>query len=330
MPTRAILITWRNMDARVLPAFIAKAQHKYAGNFHRLYFDDALNQPLRDLVASFPATDRLKIYISGHGGTGINYITDDTQTQKKTVDDLVDLLSDALMRRDTSRQTSAQCQINMISCLFGRTADGSATSTPAAKLHEGLADWDVFVDLVARTESIVATNEGRKTISLLNHEVYEPTYGRLPKFYQPKVAYSKVLHTFNGNARVVSFARYDGEDTYIEATSLDGRRLLWADYAVNQIVKTIHLKGTGLFGTGPKEVTDAREKVLEGIVVWYDAMRHPAGLKAKLESLVDGSGAPGNSLENFLKHRDVSSSLMSSAIPKKARLIQGLLAGWPV
>jgi hypothetical protein len=92
----------------------------------------------------------------------------------------------------------------MISCLFGRTADGKATSTPAAKPHEGLADWDVFVDLVARTESIVATQEGRKTISLLNHEVYEPTYGRLPKFYQPKVPYSKVLHTFNGDARVIS------------------------------------------------------------------------------------------------------------------------------
>jgi len=317
------------MDVKVLPAFIAKAQLKYAGNFHRLYFDDAVSQPLQDLVNGIPKTDRLKIYISGHGGTGIDYITDDTQTRKTTVDDLIDLLSDALQRRGTTKQTSGACQINMLSCLFGRTADGSATSTPAAKLHEGLADWDVFVDLVARTESIVCTDAGRQTISLLNHHVYEPVYGKLPKFYLPKAPYTKVLYTFNGDARVISFAAYDHDDNYIESSSRQGRQLLWADFAVNQIVRQIHLKGTGLLGRGPKEVTEIREKVLEQIVVWYEAVRNAVGLKDRLERLIDGSGEATDPKENFLMHQSKFSGATSSSLPKKAQLIQGLLAAFP-
>jgi hypothetical protein len=328
MPTHAILITWRNMLPKVLPDFVARTQNKYQNNFHRLYFDDDIEQPLKDLVARIPRNERLKIYVSGHGGTGIQYITDDTETLKKTVDELVDLLANALMQRNTSKAQSNLTKITMVSCLFARTATGSATTTPAAKLHEGLADWDVFVDLIARTESIVETDTGRKTISALNHYVYEPEYGRLPRFYQHKAPYTKILHTYNGDARVIRFAAYDGRDTYIDSTTREGRRFLWADYAVNTIVRGIHLKATGLFRTGPKEVTDEREIMLKNIVTWYDTMRNPEGLKRKLEALVDGSGDADNVRENFLKHRNRLSSLGSS-IPKKAQMIRTLLEAYP-
>jgi len=328
MPTHAVLITWRNMEPKVLPGFISRAQTKYGGNFHRIYFDGSATQDLQHWVGGIPAEDRIKIFISGHGNVGVHYITDDTQTVKKTVDDLVDLVSDGLHGRATSKATSRMCQVNMISCLFGRTPDGRANSSPAARLHDGLADWDVFVDLVARTESIVGSPDGRMTSSQLSHRVYEPVYGRLPKFFLPKVPYTKVLFTFEGDAKVMRIATYDRDDTYIEASTLDGRRTMWADYSVDQIVQTINLKGTGLFGTGAKDVTDEREKVFKNIITWYDAVRNPVGLKGKLEALVDGQGE--SETDNFLLHRNPITAKTSSSIPKKATLIQSLLAAYPV
>lgn len=328
MPTHAVLITWQNMEPKVLPSFIGKATIKYGANFHRIYFDGSTTTNLRSWVRGVPEGERIKIFISGHGGVGIDYITDDTQTVRMSVEELVDLVSDGLQGRSTSKATSNLCQVNLISCLFGRTPDGRVNSSPAAKLHDGLTDWDVFVDLVARTESIIATPTGRMTNSQLSHRVYEPVYGRLPKFFLPKVPYTKVLFTFNGEARVMRFAAYDHGDTYIEASTLDGRRILWADYTVDQLVQMLHLKGTGFLGTGSKDVTDAREKVLKTIVTWYDAMRDPAGLKAKLEALVDGSGEDDSS--NFLKHRNLLSAASSSSAPAKATRIQEFLAAYPM
>lgn len=330
MPTQAVLVTWRNMENRVLPEFIAKAQAKYGGAFQRLYFDGDVRGPLAAWVAAAPAVDRLKIFISGHGGTGMDFITDDTQARRKTVDDLVDLLTDALMPRHTARATSASCQVNMLSCLFGRSPDGLATNTPAARLHEGLADWDVFVDLVARTESIVCLPGGRHTQSELGHAVYEPVYGRQARFLLPKAAYTKVLHTYHAGARVIRYAAYDGADTYVEASTLDGRRLLWADFVVDRLVRVIRLRRTGTFGTGPLAVTDAREQVLERIVSVYDALRNAALLKQRLEALVDGTGDPDDATQNFLKHRNPLTALVADEAPKKARLIRELLAVYPV
>ncbi|RUL76685.1 hypothetical protein [Dyella choica] len=327
MPTHAVLVTWQNMEPKVLPNFISKATAKYGANFHRIYFDGSTTTNLRNWVRGIPGDERIKLFISGHGGVGIDYITDDTQTVKKNVDELVDLVSDGLQGRNTSKATSQLCQVNMISCLFGRTPDGRANTSPAAKLHDGLTDWDVFVDLVARTESIIATPDGRRTNSQLSHRAYEPVYGRLERFFLPKVPYTKVLFTFNGDARVMRFAAYDPGDNYIEATTLDGRRILWADYSVDQIVQTIQLKGTGLLGTGPKDVTDEREKKLRDIITWYDTMRNPTRLKEKLEELVDGSGDDESS--NFLKHRNLVSAAFSSSTPAKAKLIQDLLAAYP-
>lgn len=325
--THAVLITWQNMEPKVLPRFISKATTKYGANFHRIYFDGNTAGNLNALVRGIPADERLKIFISGHGGVGIDYITDDTQTVRKSVDELIDLVMDGLHGRDTRKATSNLCQVNMVSCLFGRTPDGRANTSPAAKLHDGLTDWDVFVDLVARTESIVATPTGRMTNSQLSHRVYEPVYGRLPRFFLPKVPYTKVLFTFNGDARVMRFAAYDPGDTYIEASTLDGRRILWADYTVDQIVQMIHLKGTGILGTGAKDVTDKREQVLRDIATGYDTLRNPQLLKLRLEALVDGTG--DSESNNFLKHRNLISAAVSSSAPAKALRIRDFLAAYP-
>jgi hypothetical protein len=324
----AILVTWRNMEPRVLPHFIAKAQAKYGADFHQVYFDsETVGAELTELVAAVPAADRLKIFISGHGGVGIEFITDDTQARRKSVQELIDLLVPALAARCADRADCARTQVNMVSCLFGRSADGVAISSPAAKLHQGLAERDVFVDLVARTESVVVLNDGRNTVSILNHEVYEPEFGRQLKFMQRKVPFTKVLHTYREGARVVSFASYDEHSTYLDTATLEGRRVLWADQAVRELVRHIQLKGTGLLGKGPKEVTDERQRVLRDIVATYDAVRNPALLKMKLERLVDGTGTDTRS--NFLLHRNVFSQLTSSAKPTTALLVEGVLRSYP-
>jgi|GEM_PF-1437485 len=328
MPKHAILITWRNMEPKVLPAFIERAKIKYGENLKRLYFENAsVQESLKRNVDEVAAEESLKIFISGHGGTGIDYITDDSQRIKKTVPELVDLLAFALAKRAKSTDTSSLTQVSMISCLFGRTPDGMSASSPAAKVHTGLAAKGIYVDLTARTESIVETAEGRQTISALKHYVYEPVYGRLPKFYMPRAPYTKVRHTFSDGAPVSQIAAYDGDDTYSEASTLDGRRLLWADYVVNELVKRIELKGTGTFATGPKDVTDSRQQVLRDLVTWYDNVHHPAGLKVKLETLIDGTG--DNESDNFLIHRNALSRKFSSEEPKTAQLIRSLLASYP-
>jgi hypothetical protein len=77
MPTRAILITYRDMETK-MTELVKKATLKYA-SFKQLYFDSGyqLSLSLRYVVDRIPKSDKLKIFISGHGGTGIEYITAD-------------------------------------------------------------------------------------------------------------------------------------------------------------------------------------------------------------------------------------------------------------
>ncbi|MGS0743818.1 hypothetical protein ACVBEF_18680 [Glaciimonas sp. GG7] len=328
MSDHAIIITWRDMEGRVLPHFIARANLKYKGNLHLLYFDNAsINQELKSVVATIGKNDRLKIFISGHGDTGMHYIGDNSHTRRKSVDDLVDMLKNALMQRDTSKAASALTQVNMVSCLFGRTSDGSATSTPAAKLHEGLATAGVFVDLVARTESIMAMPEGRTTLSELSGKISIPVHGSPKSFIIPKAAYTKMLYTYFDNARVIKMAAYDPSDTFIETSTLDGRRILWADYAVTQLVDTLQLKHGGLRKQEPLDVIDEREKVFVQILTRYDTRRNPEELKQSLQTLVDGDGHQTST--NFNLHRNFFSKVFSSALPKKSVLINELLTMYP-
>lgn len=319
---KVILITWRNMLPRVLMDFSTKMAEKHKDKgYEELYFDDG---PLEDdLHSKIPGdtAQKVKIYISGHGGTGIDYIADDTETRKKTVDELATLLTRGLRDRATIKGASANTQVNMISCLFARTPDGSAFTSPAAKLHRKLADNGIYVDLVGRTESIVATKDGRKTISLLQTKVYEPIYGRQAQFFVSKVPYTKVLHTFNGEERQIKLASYM-DNGYLDADNLDGRRVLWAEHAVNRIVARIQLDST------TQTITDERQQKLEQIVTLYGGLRRPDVLKARLEGLVDGTGMTVT--DNFLIHRNWFSKKFSSSEPKTASFIRELLASYPV
>lgn len=93
MATHAILITYRDMETKV-SEFIKKAQDKYGRRFKRLYFDSGFEMAdsLWQKVDIIPEEDRLKIYISGEGGTGIQYITNNAKDHKQTVDNLAGLL----------------------------------------------------------------------------------------------------------------------------------------------------------------------------------------------------------------------------------------------
>lgn len=324
----AILLTWRNMEPKVLPHFIARAANKHGADFHRLYFDsDTVAADLVTLVSTIPNNERLKVYISGHGGVGIDYITDDTEARRKTVPELVELLAPALADRAQDRAQAANTQVNMVSCLFGRSPDGQSGTSPAAKLHQALADRDVFVELIARTESVVAMDTGRSTVSIMDNKVYEPVYGRQAKFIHRRVPFTKVRHGYRDGARIISLAAYDPGGTYLETSTLEGRRLLWADYVISEMVKLIELKGTGVLGKGPVDVTDARQKVIRDLIAWYDSMHNPALLKAKMAALVDGTGDTERT--NFLKHRNLLSRAFSPDKPATAVVIETLLQSYP-
>jgi hypothetical protein len=294
MPKHAILVTYNDMEGEVLREFIAKAQKKYDANFSRLYFDSgALATDLTNKVRAVPADEKLKIYVSGHGGTGKDYIMNDAETKKQTIQDLGKLLASALK----DRATSANTEVNMISCLFGRTPDGSSDTAPAVKLHRDLCTRGVYVDLVARTESIVCMDQGRQTLSPFSNTYVDDAHkGR---GVMRKAQFSKIRCTFQGNTAIVQLRAYAaGDDVYIQADGQDGRRALWADYAVNEIMKSIHVKKTN----GDIITGDVRERALKELLEKYDAIRTPIFLKTLLEKLVDGSG---NTVEtNFKTHRD--------------------------
>jgi len=73
---------------------------------------------LPDAVDKIEDGEKLKIFISGHGGTGIQFITDNDKRRKVTVDDLATLLEDGLKNRATSMGASANTEVSMVCCLF--------------------------------------------------------------------------------------------------------------------------------------------------------------------------------------------------------------------
>jgi hypothetical protein len=142
MPTSAILVAYKDMEPKVLREFITKARAKYGDRFSQLYFDDSamlLKALLRRAVNETPAGQKLKIFISGHGGTGIQYITAEDRVRKQTVGDLAVLLADGLINRATSMGDSANTEVNMASCLFGRISSAGLAECPAVRLHAALA-----------------------------------------------------------------------------------------------------------------------------------------------------------------------------------------------
>jgi hypothetical protein len=216
----------------VISEFVTKARAKYAANFKQLYFDSGtLTGKLSREVSSVPAADKLKLYVSGHGGTGIDYITDDSKTRKQTVKDLANLLARALQDRATDPNTSADTEVNMISCLFGRTPDGSSDQSPAAKLHKELFQRGVFVDLVARTESIIVLPAGRTTIAPSRSE-YVAENIKLA-FAESKTQYTKIRCTFLSGSPIVKLRAYQyGDDVYIQSDCL-GPSVKWKNGALS-------------------------------------------------------------------------------------------------
>ena len=314
----AILVTYRDMETNVLTEFIAKAKTKYAGRFTQLYFDNgALKGQLLAAVKKVSDQEKLKVFISGHGNAGIPYITDDAKVRRQTLDDLAGLLRVALRERAASPNNSQNTEVNMISCLFGRTPDGGVESISAVQLHRKLATWHVYVDLIARTESILNFPEGRKTISLLKDEIDVPDYGRLPYFYQRKTHFSKIRCTYQNRAPLVLIKDYSPEDNpHINAQDPAGQRLLWADNVVNELVKYIKPP------QGKTGVTDDRKTKIYTLVTAYDSRRSPENLKTSLESL----------LAQISSHRDPGWKLLPeflTPLPDTAKLVKKLLEAYP-
>lgn len=323
--THAILITWRNMS-KVTVSFKARAEKKYEQSFHEIFFDGDAAGELKKVVQDVKAEEKLKVYICGHGGTGIEYIADDTHSQKKTIVELIDLLVFGLQPRKTFKESSGDTAIVMLSCLFGRTADGHAKTTPATKLHLGLTQKDVFVDLIARTESISMASDVNRTISVLDEKVYERDCARKSTIYLPKTPHTKVRHTFNKGAPVSAFATYDVNNPYIEQSDVEAREILWADYVINELVAVINLKRKD---DGTLEVVAAREKVLKDIISHYQVIRKPKIFHDKLAVLVDANNTETTIEKNFLIHRTWNPLRSNDSLPNTARLIKTLIAAYP-
>src|SRR5690606_15065155 len=108
---------------------------------------------------------------------------------------------------------------------------------------------------------------------------------------------------------------------YVDVDNLEGRRVLWAEHAINRIVELIR------FDAKTQTIKDERQRKLGDIVTQYDALRRPALLKARLESLTDGSGT--TVADNFLTHRNWFSAKFSSDEPKTAAFVKELLRAYP-
>jgi len=300
--------------------------------FEIVYFDGAPEHPpetlptrLRSIVPANLA-ERVKLYISGHGGTGHDFITDDTQVQRQTVDQLASLLKKVLDHRATVPEQCARTQINMVSCLFARSPDSAAHTSPAAKLHRKLLDNHIYVDLVGRTEAITSLLQGRATISEYDRRITLLSYEKHPTFYRAKVSYTKVLHTVRNGAQVIMRRNYDNDDDpYIDNASPEGKQLLWAERAVDRIFEFVKLDGEG-------NAADVRHAKLIQIAKLYCDKPRPGILRADLAKLLDPKNA--NEDENFLLHRDTMTKMFGTVfkpgwLPKSAVLVRSLLDAFP-
>jgi hypothetical protein len=326
MPTYAILITYMDLTENNTE-LVSKARRKYA-SFKQLYFDSgwSLRGLLSFEVAKIPTKEKLKIYISGHGRTGIQYITDNDGAQQQSVEGLAALLECALNARATSMGASENTEVNMFSCSFGRTPDGGLAKCPAVRLHKMLAAKEVYVDLVARTEWLAAKPSGRVTMSPQHRQIDALEYikylqdGQKQKaltmapvvesWKRRKTQFTKIRCTYRSGAAVVLIRDYDkGAGIHINSESLQGRCILWADNVINELVEYIR---------PPTEVADAQYKILYQAVKWYDATRDPGAFyQSLLLAIPNLSISRTKEKINFTTHRNT------------ALLIKRLLKAYP-
>jgi hypothetical protein len=345
MPIHAILITYFDMRTK-MSELANKARKKYA-SFKQLYFDSGwtLRHLLTIQLRQISTEHKLKIFISGHGGTGQQYITSDDGARQQSVEGLAALLGYALKGRATSMGASANTEVNMVACLFGRISSDGLAECPAVRLHKLLAAQKVYVDLVARTEKVSARPTGRLTVSLRHSEIDNPKYEKLTQEYntlnknkdtlkrirqeniireigtmgvtnwpQHKTQFTKIRCTYQQDAAVVLIRDYySQEEPYINSADLPGRRILWADNVINKLVKHITPP------SGQTEVTDARHKILYETLAWYDGARDPVRLKTDMERFISGTG----SFDLFKQLIPYSGSR------ETAQLITNLLSAYP-
>jgi hypothetical protein len=192
------------------------------------------------------------------------------------VGDLAMLLADGLINRATSMGDSANTEVNMVACLFGRISS-SLKECPAVRLHKALAAKGVYVDLVARTEKVVNRPMGRLTISLRQSEIDALKSESLFAFR--KTQFTKIRCTYQNGAAVVLIRDYE-DDVHINSDSMQGQRILWADNVINKLVEYITPR------SGQTKVTDDRHKTLYTTVKFYDDKRDPERLFKMLQILI--------------------------------------------
>lgn len=338
MCKHAILLTWENMLSNKYRD--QKVENKYRGKCSKLYFGSDVSASLETKVKEVPLDEQLKIFISGHGGPGRDYIGDESRLQIMTVNDLAALLAHALRERNNRIENSDLTHIRMTACSFGRTVDGTIDSIPAEKLHRRLSEHGTYVVLFARTESAITRPrpDPRRRFSggIIANETRFPLDTLLnPTCSRRKTPYTKVKYSYQHGSRISNLVSYQRDVADVETDGLEGRRLLWADYAVNRIVNSFHIRtkathegsvysGQRSGGREEKEVTDPREKILETLMVQYKKSRNPEKLWNNLSSLVDPQYQ-----ETFLKHRDLWSAFVPFFVPEKARMILQLLKEYP-
>jgi hypothetical protein len=199
-----------------------------------------------------------------------------------------------------------------------------------------------FADLVARTEWLAAKPSGRVTMSPHHQHIDSLEYNKylqdavntdvpyFQKYYRKqaremdveswkrrKTRFTKLRCTYQSGAAVYLLRDYNGEDIGINDVGREGRRILWADNVINQLVEYITPPD------GQTKVTDERHKTLYQMLVWYDKARDPERLKAKMEVLISGTGGD-DPAKNFRRDRGIG-VLNPFSLPKTARLIQRLL-----
>src|SRR5262245_53816207 len=94
-----ILMTWRNMESGPLQHFVTRAvsKEKHGGMLSFVFFDSTnAASDLRTQLLPVKSHEPIKIFISGHGGIGKDFITDDKREQRKTIVEIANILIPAL------------------------------------------------------------------------------------------------------------------------------------------------------------------------------------------------------------------------------------------
>jgi hypothetical protein len=314
MPKRAILIGYKNMLAGSSD-LIAKMRQNYP-NAAVCQFDQRAERGFKVAMQICKPDDPLKIFILGHGGNGLYFITDDTRKRQQSLEDLTKLLKAGLDKRCNWPPASQYTEINMLACQFGRAPGGRVYDSPAVKLHRSLMSNGIFVNLVARTESISNNPQGQRiTLYPEKDAYYSANKVKIPNSaYSRKANYTKILCTFRDNEPIIRIRDY-AKGEWIATASIKGLRIVWADKVIDILMKNIQLdKG----GTASNE----RQGALDKLAIAYGRSRDPTGLKGDMEDLLKDA--------RFTSHRSEFSKLFNSdSLPATAQIVKDLLTEYP-